>query len=192
VDASTLRSRARPLSCTTGDGVRWRSVGLVCLAVIGLLISLDLAVFQLGLAGPPWEPMFGDGSRRVLTSDLSRLLPIPDSAAGVGAYLVEALLSAALVIRPFGLAPAANALAAVASIAAAVGAVLIGYQVLFVGAACTLCIASAVVSWVLAGGALIEARDRRLGRSSPEKDSGRCGGPRNHGSSDHCKESVAT
>jgi uncharacterized membrane protein len=172
--------------------MRWRSVGLVCIAVVGLLISLDLAAFQVGIAGPPWEPLFGDGSRRVLTSDLSRLLPVPDAVAGAGAYVVEALLGTALFIRPIGLVPAANALAAIASVGAAVGAVLVGYQLLVVGAACTLCIASAVVSWVLAGGALIEARERRRGRSSSDDDGGAGAGPRSHGPSGHSKESVAT
>jgi uncharacterized membrane protein len=172
--------------------MKWRPVGLVCLAVAGLLISLDLAAFQLGLAGPPWEPLFGDGSQRVLTSDLSRLLPVPDAAAVAGAYVVEALLGAALVIRRYRLDPAANALAAVASIGTAVGAVLVGYQVLVVGAACTLCIASAVVSWTLAGGSLVEARERRLVRSSSVSADGGGHGPRNHGSNGHSKESVAT
>ncbi|HEU0242399.1 MAG TPA: vitamin K epoxide reductase family protein [Candidatus Limnocylindrales bacterium] len=173
--------------------MRWRSLALLCLAVVGLLISLDLAAFQVSLAGPPWDPLFGDGSRRVLTSDLSRLLPIPDAAVGAGAYLVEVILSAALVIRPSGLARTAIALAVVASIGAAVGAVLVGYQVLVVGAACTLCIASAVVSWVLAGGAIVEARERRLGRPSSTDDQGGDRGPRSPGSTEpSSKEPVAT
>jgi uncharacterized membrane protein len=127
----------------------------------------------------------------VLISGLSRLLPIPDAAAGAGAYVVEALLGTALLIRPFGIIRAANSLAAIASIGAAVGVVLVGYQLLVVGAACTLCIASAVLSWVLAGGALIEARGRRLDRSSPDKG-GAGAGPRNHRQSDHSKESVSS
>ena len=93
---------------------------------------------------------------------------------------------------PIGLVPAANALAAIASIGAAVGAVLVGYQLLVVGAACTLCIASAAVSWVLAGGALIEARERHRGRSSSDDDGGAGAGRRSHGPSGHSKESVAT
>jgi uncharacterized membrane protein len=172
--------------------MRWRSLGLVCLAIAGLLISLDLAAFQVGIAGPPWEPLSGDGSRRVLTSELSRLLPVPDAVAGAGAYVVEALLGAALFIRPIGLVPAANALAAIASIGAAVGALLVGYQLLVVGAACTLCIASAAVSWVLAGGALIEARERHRARSSSDHDGGTGAGPRSHGPSGPTRESVAT
>jgi uncharacterized membrane protein len=172
--------------------MRWRSAGLVCIAVVGLLISLDLAAFQVGIAGPPWEPLFGDGSRRVLTSDLSRLLPVPDAAAGAGAYVLEALLGAALFIRPSGLLPAANALAAIASIGAVVGAVLVGGQLLMVGTGCTLCIASATVSWVLAGGALIEARERHRVRSSSDDDGGAGAGPPRHGPSGHSKESVAT
>lgn len=171
--------------------MRRRSIWLVCLAVVGLLISLDLGAFQLGLAGPPWEPLFGDGSRRVLTSDLSRLLPIPDAAAGAGAYFAEALLGAALLLRPFGILAAAYTLTAIASIGAAVGAALVGYQLLVVGAACTLCIASAVVSWFLAGGALIEARERRLDRPSHD-DGGAGAGPRRRRPDNHGKESVST
>lgn len=169
-----------------------RPLGLACIAVLGLLISLDLAAFQLGIAGPPWEPLFGDGSRRVLTSDLSRLLPIPDAAAGAGAYAVEALLGAALFIRPVGLVPAANALATIASIGAAVGVVLVGYQLLVVGAACTFCIASAVVSWILAGGALLEARERHRGRTSSDDNAGAGAAPRNHGPDGQSRGSVAT
>jgi uncharacterized membrane protein len=177
----------------TRDGMRWRSFALLGLALAGLLISLDLAAFQVGVAGPPWEPLFGDGSRRVLTSDLSRLLPIPDAAVGAGAYLVEVILGAALVIRPSGLTRTAIALAVVASIGAAVGAVLVGYQVLVVGAACTLCIASAVVSWALAGGAIVEARDRRLRRSPSTHDQGGDRRPRSPGSTaDRSKEPVTT
>jgi uncharacterized membrane protein len=173
--------------------MRRRSIWLVCLAIVGLLISLDVGAFQLGLAGPPWEPLFGDGSRRVLTSDLSRLLPIPDAAAGAGAYLAEALLGAALLLRPFGILPTAYTLAAIASIGAAVGAVLVGYQLFVVGAACTLCIASAVVSWVLAGGALIEARERHLSRSSTEDGGGPGRRSQDHATGDHhSKESVST
>jgi hypothetical protein len=104
---------------------------------------------------------------------------------------VEALLGASLVIRPFGIIRVANGLAAIASIGAAVGMLLVGYQLLVVGAACTLCIASAVVSWVLAGGALIEARERHRRRSSSD-DGGAGAGPRSHGPSGHSKESVAT
>ena len=168
-----------------------RSVWLVCLAIVGLLISLDLAAFQFGIAGPPWEPLFGDGSRRVLTSDLSRLLPIPDAVAGAGAYLVELLLGATLLFRPLGIVPVANTLAAIASIGAAVGAALVGYQLLVVGAACTLCIASAVVSWVLAGGALIEARERRRDQQ-PQHDGEAGAGPRDHRPSNDSKESIST
>jgi uncharacterized membrane protein len=171
--------------------MRRRSIWLVCLAIVGLLISLDLGAFQLGLAGPPWEPLFGDGSRRVLTSDLSRLLPMPDAVAGAGAYFAEALLGAVLVLRPFGIHPAAYALAAIASIGAAVGAALVGYQLLVVRAACTLCIASAVVSWFLAGGALIEARARRLDRPS-HGDGGAGADPRRRRPDNHGKESVST
>jgi hypothetical protein len=34
-----------------------------------------------------WEPFFGDGSRTVLTSGISRLLPVPDAALGAFEHL---------------------------------------------------------------------------------------------------------
>jgi uncharacterized membrane protein len=168
-----------------------RSAALVCLAALGLVISLDLAAFQLGFVRAPWEPLFGDGSRRVLTSSLSRLLPVPDAAAGAAAYLVEGLLGAALLLRPNGIVRVATALAAIACVGALVGIALVGYQLVVVGAACTLCIASAVVSCALAGGALLEARDRRAGR----QDATHVGADlprRRHHSTDQSKESLST
>ena len=169
---------------------RWRSLGMVAIAIAGLLISLDLAAFQLGLAGPPWEPLFGDGSRRVLTSGLARSLPIPDAAVGAAAYLVEALMGIALLRRPGGLIGTANALASIASIGAVIGAVLVGDQLLVVGAACSLCLTSAALSWVLAATAIVDAHERRLGRPSGGHDPG--GGRRNRRSTDRSKEPMSS
>jgi hypothetical protein len=55
-----------------------------------MAISIAVAAFRVGISGSPWEPLFGDGSRRVLAPDLSRLLPVPDAVIGAGVYLVDA------------------------------------------------------------------------------------------------------
>jgi uncharacterized membrane protein len=59
------------------------------LALAGLAIAVYLTLYQLGILPTVWEPFFGDGSRRVLHSPISRLLPVPDASLGVAGYLVE-------------------------------------------------------------------------------------------------------
>lgn len=122
---------------------------------------MHLAAFQLGVIAAPWEPLFGNGSRDVLTSSLSRALPVPDAVMGAGLYLADAILGTWLLLRPQGLPRLAITLAVIASGGAAVGAFLVAYQVLAVHALCTLCLGSALISWLLAAGAIAEARARR-------------------------------
>jgi hypothetical protein len=40
-----------------------------------------------------WDPFFGDGTRRVLTSEVSRMFPISDAGLGAFAYTVEFLMA---------------------------------------------------------------------------------------------------
>jgi hypothetical protein len=51
-------------------------------ALVGFAMAAYLTLFQLGVLDSVWEPFFGDGSRTVLTSGISRLLPVPDAALG--------------------------------------------------------------------------------------------------------------
>ncbi len=143
------------------SGGRARGGALVILALLGLAISSHLAAFQLGVIDGPWEPLFGDGSRQVLTSSLSRALPVPDALMGAGLYLADAVLGTWLFVRPRARWRLALALAVITAAGAVVGAFLVAYQVLVVGALCTLCLASALCSWLLAAGAIAEARERR-------------------------------
>ena len=54
----------------------------VAAAVVGFGIASYLTLFQLNVVSTVWEPFFGDGSRRVLTSKLSTMLPVPDALLG--------------------------------------------------------------------------------------------------------------
>jgi hypothetical protein len=72
-------------------------------AVVGFAIAAYLTLFQLGVLDRVWEPFFGDGSRTVLTSGVSRLLPVPDAALGAAGYLLDAV--AGLVGGPGGGGP---------------------------------------------------------------------------------------
>src|SRR4051812_44855454 len=76
---------------------RSRLVALVTLAVVGCPLSLYLTSFQLGLVADVWDPLFGAGSRRVLTSAVAQLLPVPDASLGAIVYALDAILAALLV-----------------------------------------------------------------------------------------------
>lgn len=130
---------------------------IVGLAIVGVGIATWLSLFQFGVISTIWEPFFGDGSRRVLESELSRVLPIPDAALGAFAYLVDAVTGVIggtkrwrkmpWIVVVFGLAVGPLG---------AVSIALVMSQPLVVGAWCTLCLASAVVSLAMIGPAMDE------------------------------------
>jgi hypothetical protein len=68
---------------------------LVGLALLGFLIAGYLALYQWGVFPSVWEPFFGDGSKSVLHSWISRMLPIPDAALGAIGYLLDAVTGVA-------------------------------------------------------------------------------------------------
>jgi uncharacterized membrane protein len=121
-----------------------------------------------------WEPFFGDGSRIILNSSVSRILPIPDAARGALGYLADAITG---IIGPrarwrtmpwiviiFGLAVGPLGLVSV---------LLVILQPVMFEAWCTLCLASALVSVLMIAPAADEVlaslqylkRERLQGRS---------------------------
>ena len=131
----------------------WRHrVPVIVLSLAGLVVATILTLFQVGVLDSVWEPFFGDGSRRVLTSAISRALPVPDAALGVVAYLAEAVLEAIggrTRWRERAWLPIAAGVVAAGLGLAALG--LIAAQVFLVGAFCTLCLTSALISLLVAG-----------------------------------------
>lgn len=65
---------------------------MIGLAFAGLLVSRYLAAYQLGYVQEVWDPFFGEGTRRVLDSEMSHGWPISDAALGVFAYTFEFLM----------------------------------------------------------------------------------------------------
>lgn len=65
---------------------------IILLAVIGFLASRYMAAFQLGHISEIYDPFFGDGTMRVLTSDISKMFPISDAGLGGLAYVIEILM----------------------------------------------------------------------------------------------------
>lgn len=64
---------------------------IIALAVVGLLISRYLTAYQLGHIDSVWDPFFGAGTERVITSDVSRAWPVPDAGVGALTYMLEIL-----------------------------------------------------------------------------------------------------
>jgi Vitamin K epoxide reductase family len=64
---------------------------IIALAFVGFFCARYLTAYQLGHIGTVWDPFFGDGTRRIITSSVSRAWPVPDAGLGAASYLLEAL-----------------------------------------------------------------------------------------------------
>lgn len=65
---------------------------MIGLALVGWFISRYLAAFQLGYIPHAWDPFFGESTVKVLTSDISKMMPISDAGMGALAYTLEMLM----------------------------------------------------------------------------------------------------
>ena len=130
---------------------------IVALAFVGFGVAMYLALYQWEVFARVWEPFFGEGSRVILTSSISRLLPVPDAALGAFGYLLDAVAgliggrqrwrTMPWIVVVFGLAVGPLG---------AVSILLVILQPVLFDAWCTLCLASAVISVVMIGPALDE------------------------------------
>ena len=129
-------------------------IPIAILAMIGFAISAYLALFEWGLISSVWDPRFGEGTERVLTSDvahrLHRWFGIPDAAMGAVAYLGDAVLGMAGSTRRWQYRPWMVILFGIDVIPlGAVSAVLVLMQSTVVGYWCFLCLCSAAISLIL-------------------------------------------
>jgi uncharacterized membrane protein len=147
---------------------------LVAVAMVGFGIALYLALYQWRVITDVWEPFFGSGSRVILNSSMSRILPIPDAALGAIGYLADAVSGIVggrgrwktmpWIVIVFGLAVGPLGLVSI---------VLVVLQPTVFGAWCTMCLVSAAISLAMIYPAMDEVvaswqhlmRERRAGRS---------------------------
>lgn len=136
----------------------WQERGwIIAVGLAGFLLAAYLALYQVGIIGQVWEPWFGDGSRVVLHSSLSRVLPIPDAALGAFAYLLDAVTGAIggpdrwrrmpWMVILFGMAVGPLGLVSI---------LLVIAQPAMLHAWCTLCLLSALLSLIMIGPAMDE------------------------------------
>ncbi len=132
-------------------------IPIIVLALVGTVIAGYLTAFQVGLIGTVWEPLFGDGSERILTSSVSRVLPIPDAALGMAGYLADAITGAIGGTQRWRRMPWLVVLFGLAvGPIGAVSILLVVLQPVMFDAWCTLCLASAAISLLMIGPAMDE------------------------------------
>ncbi len=123
---------------------------IIAMALVGFFLSRYLAAYQLGHVPYPWDPFFGDGTRRILDSEVSRAWPVSDAGLGTASYMLEALsgfmggrnrwrtmpwmvVMFGFLVVPLGI----------------VSVVLVILQPVAVGAWCTLCLATAAAMLIM-------------------------------------------
>lgn len=130
---------------------------IVALAVVGFGIATYLALYQWKVFKDVWEPFFEDGSRTILNSKISHILPIPDAALGAIGYLVDAVAGVIGGVRRWRTMPW---IVVVFGLAVGplgfVSIMLVVFQPVLFNAWCTLCLASAIISVAMIGPAMDE------------------------------------
>ena len=119
---------------------------LIGLAIIGWFISRYLAAVQLGYIETAWEPFFGEGTQRVLHSDVSLAWPISDAGFGAAAYTFEALMGFMGMKSRWRTMPWMVTFFGILVVPlGATHLILVVLQPVMVGHWCTLCLAAAVI-----------------------------------------------
>ena len=130
---------------------------IIAVALIGTAIAGYLAAYQLRLIDDVWEPFFGNGSRVILDSGVSRILPIPDAALGMLGYVADAIAGAIGGVARWRTMPWIVVLFGLAvGPLGAVSILLVILQPVLFETYCTLCLATAVASVVMIGPAADE------------------------------------
>lgn len=136
----------------------WKQrIPLIAIAAVGFFIALYMGLYQVDVIASVWEPIFEDGSRKVLNSKISHALPVPDAMLGAFGYLLDVVTGAIgsqqrwktkpWIVILFGIAIGPLGLTSV---------LLVILQPVLVGAWCTLCIVTAIISVVMISPAMDE------------------------------------
>ena len=130
---------------------------LVIIAVVGFFIALYLGLYQVKVLDTVWEPFFGDGTKKVLGYFESKGYSIPDALLGAFGYVLDVVTgiigktdrwkTKPWIVILFGIAVGPLGLVSV---------VLVIIQPVLVGAWCTLCIVTAIISVVMVSPAMDE------------------------------------
>jgi uncharacterized membrane protein len=120
---------------------------VIFLGFIGFFLARMMASFQLGHTSAIWDPFFSGGTEKVLTSQVAKSFPISDAGLGSVAYVLEAVSGLIGDTRRWRTMPWMVYLFFVLVVpAGVVSIVLIMLQPVVVGAWCTLCLITALLT----------------------------------------------
>lgn len=163
-----------PAGWTFNPSSWFQRAPIIALAWMNFLLARYLTAYQLDHISAAWDPVFGDGTQRVLDSHISEAFPVSDAGLGAAAYIIEALIGYMGAANRWRTAPWTVALFGVLVIPVGViSTILMILQPVAVGAWCAICILTAALMIVMACLALPEvvammqylARCRRDGRN---------------------------
>lgn len=118
---------------------------IIALAFVGLLISRYLAAYQLGHIDAAWDPWFGAGSERIVTSSVSEAWPVADAGLGAAVYIIEIVTGLIGDKRRWRTMPWLVLLFGILIVPlGAVSVVFIIIQPIVIGTWCTLCLVGAL------------------------------------------------
>ena len=130
---------------------------MIALAFMGFFLSRYMAAYQLGYIQEVWDPIFVNGTRRVLDSEVSQAFPVSDAGLGAVMYLIEALSGLMGDRRRWRTMPWMVAIFGIAVVPLGIVSItLIIFQPLMVGAWCTPCLVSAAAMLLMIPFALDE------------------------------------
>lgn len=122
---------------------------IIFLGFICWSFSRYLAAYQLGYIHTIWDPFFGDGTLKVITSDVSKQFPVPDAGLGALAYSLEFIFAFGS-DRRWRTTPWLTLIFGILAVPSSlVSILLIILQPTVVGAWCTLCLATAFLMLII-------------------------------------------
>lgn len=125
-------------------------VPVILLAWLGFFIARYLGTFQLGYIDTVWDPFFGDGTMQVLESKISKSFPVSDATLGAFSYILDVLFGYAGNTHRWRTMPWVVVIFGILIIPLGIVSItLIILQPVAVGAWCTLCIGSAIISLIM-------------------------------------------
>jgi uncharacterized membrane protein len=151
---ANMQHLGAPVNLSRIDPSDWsKRLPILSIALFGLVVAISLAAYQLGIVTSIWDPFFGAASsEQVVTTSVLHFLPIPDAVLGVFGYGAE--IVAEIIGGPqrwWRIPWSALAFGAISAMLVLVSIGLILLQALVVHAWCTLCLTSALISFIILG-----------------------------------------
>ena len=125
-------------------------VPVIFLAWLGFFVARYLGAFQLGFIDSVWDPFFGDGTRQILESKVSKSFPVSDATLGAFSYILDVLFGYAGNTHRWRTMPWVVIIFGILIVPLGIVSItLVILQPVSVGAWCTLCLCSAAISLIM-------------------------------------------